>query len=279
MLRNVAHQLNGDVAAGATELAAAAAVAAELRQPPQLWMIRSGEAMLALATGKFAEAETLMAVALEFGERALPEAAIPHYELHRYALADFRGQLEVVEPQVRGLAVAHPARPVFRCALAHVEARLGRLSEAQRALDDLAADDSVLPFDQEWLYGMSLLAETAALVGDTEAAARLYPMLVPWAAFNAVDVAEGFRGSVARYLGILATTTGRLDDAQLHFEDALAANERMGALPWLALTQNDYARMLFTRDRAGDRDRAQELLDGALATFAQLGMQAPEAPV
>jgi DNA-binding SARP family transcriptional activator/tetratricopeptide (TPR) repeat protein len=279
MLRNLAHQLDGNVAEGAIELAAAADVAAELRQPAQLWMVRSGEAMLALATGRLGEAGALIAVAFELGERPLPEVAIPHYQLQRYTLCDFRGHLEAIEPHVRDLVVAYPARPVFRCALAHVQARLGCLAEAQHALGDLAGDDfSVLPFDQEWLYGMSLLAETSALVGDTDAATHLYRLLLPWAAFNAVDVAEGFRGSVARYLGLLATTTDRLDDAQLHFEDALAANERMGARPWLAYTQNDYAQMLFTRDLAGDRDRAQSLLDQALATYVELGMQASAAP-
>ncbi len=47
--------------------------------------------------------------------------------------------------------------------------------------------------------------------------------------------------------------------AQDHFEDAIAVNERMGARPWLANTQQEYARMLLARDAPGGRDRAQEL--------------------
>ena len=43
--------------------------------------------------------------------------------------------------------------------------------------------------------------------------------------------------------------------------------------PWLARTQNDYARTLFDRDDPGDRERAQELLDQALATYRELGME------
>ena len=34
---------------------------------------------------------------------------------------------------------------------------------------------------------MSLLAETSALLGDTDSAAVLYGLLLPWAAFNAAD--------------------------------------------------------------------------------------------
>jgi tetratricopeptide (TPR) repeat protein len=215
-----------------------------------------------------------MSQALGLGERALPHGAIPIYLLQRSTLCDFQGGLEEVEPEIRELAAEYPARPVFRCALAHLYARLGRLPEAKRALDALAEDDfSVLPFDQEWLYGMSLLAETSALVGDTDSATVLYGLLAPWGALNAADVGEGFRGSVSRYLGILAAALGSWDDAHRHFEDALAMNERMGARPWLAQTQEDYARTLLARDGPGDDERARELLDQALTTYRELGME------
>ena len=41
-------------------------------------------------------------------------------------------------------------------------------------------------------------------------------------------------GPVARYLGILAATTSRWEDAARHFEDALALSARIGARPLLA---------------------------------------------
>jgi hypothetical protein len=46
----------------------------------------------------------------------------------------------------------------------------------------------------------------------------------------------------------------------------------MGARPWLAHTQLDYARMLFAGGRPSDRQHVQELLDQALATYRKLGM-------
>jgi len=120
---------------------------------------------------------------------------------------------------------------------------------------------------------MSLLAETSALLRDSDSAAVLYRLLIPWAALSAADWPEGIRGSVSRYLGILATTTERCEDAELHFEAALAMNARTGALPWLAQTQEDYARMLVARGRPDDRERARELLDAALATYREVGME------
>jgi DNA-binding SARP family transcriptional activator len=246
----------------------------ELKQPAHLWEARAAKAVLALAAGRFTEAEEFIEQALALGERVKPEMAIPVYRLQRYTLCDFRGGVEKLEPAIRELVADWPARPGFRCALAHLHARLGRRSEAQRALDDLTRDDcSALPFDQEWLYGMSLLAETAALLSDTDSAAVLYRLLVPWAAFNAADWPEAIRGSASRYLGILAATRRRWDEAGVHFEDAVAMNARMGARPWLALTQHDYARMLLARDRTHDRESARDLLNQALVTYRKLGMQ------
>jgi DNA-binding SARP family transcriptional activator len=246
----------------------------ELKQPAHLWEARAGKAVLALAAGRFTEAEELIEQALALGERVKPEMVIPVYRLQRYTLCDFRGGVEKLEPAIRELVADWPARPAFRCALAHLHARLGRRSEAQRALDDLTRDDcSALPFDQEWLYGMSLLAETAALLSDTDSAAVLYRLLVPWAAFNAADWPEAIRGSASRYLGILAATRRRWDEAGMHFEDAVAMNARMGARPWLAHTQHDYARMLLARARTHDRESARDLLNQALVTYRELGME------
>ena len=205
----------GEMGQAAVELDAAARIAHGLRQPAQLWLVRAAEAMIALGTGRLTEAEELIQTALAIGERAQPGWAISAYRLQRYTLCDFRGGLEELEPAISDLVVEYPARPVFRCALAHLYARLERWTEAKESLDDLARDRfAALPFDQEWLYGISFLAETSALLGATDSAAVLYELLQPWAMFNAVDTAEGIRGSVSGYLGILATATEHWSEAE-----------------------------------------------------------------
>ena len=78
-----------------------------------------------------------------------------------------------------------------------------------------------MPFDQEWLLGMSLLADASAQLEDIDSARLLYPLLLPWSAFNAADHPEGARGAVARYLGLLARSMGRWTEAEQHFEDAM----------------------------------------------------------
>lgn len=272
--RVIAQLQVGDVRGAELDLATASRISEELRQPAPLWEVRSAQAMLALAAGRLEEAEELVRESFALGERAEPEGAIPVHRLQQYALCDLRGSLEEAEPAICDLIAEYPARPVFRCAAACLHARLGRETEARRALADLAQDDfSGLPFDQEWLYGICLLAETAVLLGDIDCATVLYGLLLPWERFNAVDMAEGFRGSVGRYLGLLATATRRWEEASTHFEAAVAMNARMGARPLVAQTQEDHARMLAARGETGDRSRALDLTREALATYRDLGIE------
>jgi hypothetical protein len=122
----------GDVRGAEADLEAADRVAHELGMPVQLWQVLGVRAMLALAAGRLTEAEQLVPEALGFGEHAQPTAAIPVHRIQLYTLCDFRGRLQDVEPAIRDLAAEYPARRVFSCVLAHVHARLGRLSEARR---------------------------------------------------------------------------------------------------------------------------------------------------
>src|SRR5262249_1046641 len=80
-------------------------------------------------------------------------------------------------------------------------------------------------------------------------------------------------GSVSRSLGILAAAMRRWESASAHFEDALTTHARMGARPWLAHTQHNYATMLLDRSEPGDHARALELLKAAIHTARELGMQ------
>jgi DNA-binding SARP family transcriptional activator/tetratricopeptide (TPR) repeat protein len=275
----VAQIESGTLAAAERELDASRRAAETLRQPAQLWQTYGGAAMVALATGNFAEAAELIPRAFAFGERAQPMAT-GVYWLQRYALLDFFDRLTEVEPALAGVVASYPSRPVLRCVLAHLHARLGRPGEARSILAEFAADDfSLLPFDMEWLFGMSLLAETSVLVGGNSSDATAYRLLLPWAGSNVMDMAEGIRGSVSRYLGLLATTLGRLDDAASHYEAALAMNRRLKARPWVAHTQVDYAGMLLVRDQPDDREHADALLDEARTTYRELGMELRAAAV
>jgi class 3 adenylate cyclase len=65
----------------------------------------------------------------------------------------------------------------------------------------------------------------------------------------------------------------RYDDAQRHYETAIAVNARLGARGWLAHSQHEYAAMLLERGWDQDRDRANALNEQALAAADLLGMR------
>ena len=166
-----------------------------------------------------------------------------------------------------------PWYPLHRAALACLLLDLDRTAEARAVFEDLARDDfGALYRDNEWLLGTSLASEACALLGDVSAARALYEQLAAFAGRHAIGHAEGSIGAVDRYLGLLATTLGRLDDAERHLSAAIQINERMGGRPWTAHSQHDLAQVLVRRDLAGDRERAQELDRAARATAEEIGM-------
>ena len=83
-------------------------------------------------------------------------------------------------------------------------------------------------------------------------------------------------GAATYFLGLLATTMTKWEEAERHFEDAMDMNARMGARPWLAHTQHRYAEMLLACMKPGYRLRSISLLDDAMVTSRKLGMRSLE---
>ena len=263
----------GDMTAAKADLAAMAKLAEELRQPSQDWVAAVYRGLVALLQGELAEAEPRIANARSFGERGLGWNAALSYGLQQYMLRREQGRLDEVEELVRRSVDEFSNYPIYRCAGAQMSAELGNTAEASKALEDLVTGDfAELPFDDDWLVGMTLLAETATALGDAEAAGPIYRRLLPYDERVAIAIAGVSTGAVARYLGLLAATSERPDDAEQHFERALDLNGRIGARPWLAHTQRDYARMLSRRDRPGDKELALELAGRTIEGYRSLGM-------
>jgi tetratricopeptide (TPR) repeat protein len=249
------------------------ALAEQLGQAAPRWQGAMQNALWALFRGDFSRAEQLEEEALRAGQARSSDADCS-YRLAMFILRRAQGRLPEVEDLLREAVDEFPGYRSFRCFIPLLECELGRADEAHRSFDDLAAASfAALPRDGEWLFCLSLLAEVAARLGDEERAAVLYRLLRPYARVNAMAAGEVALGPVARYLGILATTTSRWEEAARHFEEAIATNARVGARPLLAHTQDDYARMLLARGRPGDYERALELLAEAVTTYQELGME------
>jgi tetratricopeptide (TPR) repeat protein len=184
-----------------------------------------------------------------------------------------QGRLDEIEDMMRDAVRAYPGYRSFGCYIPLLELELGRPAEAWLAFDTLARDAfAALPRDSEWLFCLCLLAEVAAGLDDRAAAEVLYGLLRPYTSVNAMAAGEVSLGPVARFAGILAAACGRSDVAAGHFEVAMAIDERIAARPWLAHTQEEYARVLRERDAPGDAARAHELLAACRATYRELGI-------
>jgi hypothetical protein len=145
--------------------------------------------------------------------------------------------------------------------------------DARREFDELARSRfAAVPFDSEWLFQLSLLTQVCVALGDTQNAALLYELMLPYADSNVLVYPELSLGSASHYLGILASALSRWADAERHFEAAIEMNTRMDALPWVSHTEHDYAAMLVARGQPDDGRRASELVERALAGYRELGI-------
>jgi hypothetical protein len=231
-------------------------------------------ALFAMAEGRFEDAEKWIAEAARWRQRADFQNAESYARIQVALLMRERGK------QAELAAIVHDAPwldayrvrvPTARAALALIELEGGHPSSARRVLAELTADDcAALDDDPESLATASWLAEICARLGAREAAGLLYERFAPWRDRCAGVYAISCRGSMARYLGLLAATAGRAAEAAAAFEHALAASRAGRAALFEAWTQWEYARLLASQ---GEDERACALADEARASAERLGLE------
>lgn len=265
----------GEISRSDAELEAARQRAEYLRQPRYLWHVTGLRALRALMAGRLEDGERLMEEALESGRHADERIARHLYAIQLTTLRYEQGRLEELEKTMRAFVDQYPHLHGWRSTLALLYAELGLEAKARAEFEAVGEGGwAALPRDSAWLLTTCRAADTCAMVGDPEGAATLYELLQPYARRNVVlgRVASISIGSASRHLGQLATTLQRFDEAAAHFDVAVEMNRRMGARPWLALTECDYASMLRARGAEGDRERADALVADALEMSEQFGL-------
>jgi tetratricopeptide (TPR) repeat protein len=246
-------------------------MARELRQPRYLWQAKNLEAGRALLAGRFAGAERLAREALEIGREGRGATAEATFLLQMRIICAEQGRLGEVAPQIERLAELHDA---WRIEPLYHLVKLDRRGEVQALFERLAAHDfAEVQGDMFALWSLAYLAEACAYLGDRRRAALLYDLLLPYRERCLVmGQSGGCAGALARYLGQLAATLERWEDAADHFERALEIHIRLGARPLLAHTRHEYAAALLERGRPEDRERADAMLAQALGAADELGM-------
>jgi tetratricopeptide (TPR) repeat protein len=252
------------------------AVVRQIRQPHYAYVQAGFATMRALLEGRFADAEQLTLQALTLGQRLQLESAEGIFGMQMFMLRREQGRLHEVAPIVEMFVQQHSTSS-WKPGLALMYAELGLRDKARTVFEELAVNEFVgIPQDGVWAASITFLVEVCAALDDCDRAKVLYRLLSPYAAYAVVASDWASFGAAARFLGQLAATMGRWQEAESHFDQALAMNARMGAKPWLAHTQFQVARMLLARSEPGDVARASILLDDAWSIARELGMRSLE---
>ncbi len=152
-----------------------------------------------------------------------------------------------------------------------------QLDVAEAAARGVLSEQSVAPIAT--ISARLALALLAMLKADRTAAKEHHAYLLEYRG-SMTDTAL----SVDRVLGLLSHIMGNVDEATVHFEEALSFCRKAGYRPELAWSCCDYADMLLAEARgpstgsgrtggAGGKAKAKALLDESLAISSELGMK------
>jgi hypothetical protein len=231
-------------------------------------------AMLAILRGRFDDACGLIEKVAQAARRAGMADAEALTATLAGAMTVERDSCTGREAGVQELLAVARRQPghLFEATAARISLLAGRDAEAGAELDRLLSR-ALAGSGPRWLGALADLAVVAAGVGDIAAAALLYDALAPyrgrlviWAGANTAW------GPVAHYLGLLADTLGKTEDAILHFEEAVDLEQQIGALPYLAHSLSGLAGAVAARDGAGDAARASQHRRRARQIAERLGM-------
>jgi class 3 adenylate cyclase len=263
----------GDAVEAKAAIESYVALQEKLRDPHGLWLSSVYRAHQALLEGRFADAERLANEAHTHARRFEHGGGVA---FHAIQIARVRFEQGRLEEQLAMYEAADAGNPHqgWHGRMALLYAELGRREEARREFEALAVDDfASIRRDVLWLLVVAYAAEVCAILEDVRRAEILYPMLLPHAGRNIMVLAAACNGSASRPLAMLAATLGRFEEAERHFDDALASSQRMESPPLAARAECDFARMLLTRNGPGDRERALQLASQSLATARELDMK------
>jgi class 3 adenylate cyclase/tetratricopeptide (TPR) repeat protein len=244
------------------------ALAARIPHATVRWTLTFHQAWIAGLHGDLAEYERLAGTALTLAVEAGQPDAMTIYGVQLAGLRFHQGRLQELIPLMEQALADTPTLHAFRATLAYAYARAGETDQAQRMLDQDRADGFPMPADSGWSTGLSSWTNTVAHVRAVDAAPLLRERLLPYHD-HIVTTTISVRPAVCHYLGLLDHLTGRYDDAERWFTEALQIHERFRSPLLITHTYAAWAALLADRNQDDDHNRArvmaQQALDAATA--------------
>ncbi|MFY9588293.1 MAG: hypothetical protein WAT66_12640, partial [Actinomycetota bacterium] len=281
-LRIVANLERGDLATVDADIESYSRLAEHLRQPLYLWYVPLFRGMRAMMRGEFADAERRLEETSSIGMRTSSENASVLIAVQHAGLAFQRGDFAALESAWHSLTGGSDEiakLPVVGAVDLAIRALFGDPASAVPALHAWLRQGgmSTLPDDSEWLTTPFYLALGAIRCGDAETAQHLYEGLAPHDGRLAVDgIAAHTIGPIALILGQLAAFLGRTEDAERHFQAAIARHVADGCVLFAARSRVEFAGML---EKTADprTELRDELARAAATTFEACGLDAEAA--
>jgi AAA ATPase domain len=255
------------------EIAALTRLAERIQQPFYRWHGVCLQVIRATLDGRFADAERLAREALRIARLRHSEYATYIYEYAQMMGVRWaQGRLDEYWREIDDHGERFPWVPRWRDSLAAAE-RGDRSAAAAEIARHAGRGFADIPRDLLWLLRLCSLAEACVVAEDDARARDLYELLLPFADRNAGSYVQQPFGPVAMRLGMLAAMLERWEDAERHFQTALARCDLLGARAFRARVLLEYARALLARSRDGDAERAGALLEDARRLGEDLDLQ------
>jgi hypothetical protein len=255
------------------EIAAVTQLGERIQQPFYRWHGVCLQVIRAELDGRFGDAERLAREAHRIARLRHSEYAAYIYKYAQMvAIRWAQGRLDEYWPEIADHGERYLWIARWRDALAAAE-RGDRSAAAAEIARQAGRSFADIPRDLFWLIRLCSLAEACVVAEDRERARTLYELLLPYPGRNAVIYTQQPFGPVALRLGMLAAMLERWEDAERHFETALARCDLLGARAIRARVLVEYARALLARSGDGDAERASELLGDAKRLGEDLDLQ------
>jgi class 3 adenylate cyclase len=241
-------------------------LADEVGQPTLRWIATWQRAFRSWLDGDLETAEGHITEAFSIGfESGQPDAAIVPGAL-LMILRWSQGRTDEIEPMLSQFLADQVELPGLRAVLAIMCCENGRLEEAGRVIDsEVTAEFASCRDDPYWLNTVVAWCHAISDVGHVPAAELLLPKLVSHD--NEIGAAAVVSsGAAATAIGQLQTVLGRVSDAEEAFSNGVAVCERLRSPFMVALTHCSWARCLLMCGEPSDRNRAESLLNQALAS-------------
>jgi tetratricopeptide (TPR) repeat protein len=255
---------NGQIAEFAANLDSYEVSARALGSPRDIYSSMALRATQAILHGDLAAGEQLARGAALRGHE-LEQISGGAYFLQRFFV---RYQQARLKEEMENLEPAGGTTSVFLSGASLAATAYAETGDADRAVSItrriLGPDGTDLPRDAFWLGGIALFAGVAATARDRDLMELVREMLEPCADHLVMFGAGGVvLGTGHHWLGILAAGCGDTDAALAHLDEATSIAKRIDAAYWLAQGNVEAATALRSRDRAGDRLRAERFITEA----------------